>query len=104
MRDIYALSDLVLSLSTKPESFGRTVLEPLSLGVPVVAYDHGGVGEILARMFPLGKVPLGDTTVLCQRVKQLLQEQAIVPESSPFSRQRMLNETFQLYQNLVRTG
>ncbi|MBE0440380.1 MAG: glycosyltransferase, partial [Gammaproteobacteria bacterium] len=33
IREIYAISDVVLSLSTKPESFGRAVLEALSLGV-----------------------------------------------------------------------
>ena len=60
MRDIYAASDLVLSLSNKPESFGRTVLEPLCMGVPAVGYEHGGVGEILARVYPPGRVPTGD--------------------------------------------
>ncbi|MEZ5579451.1 MAG: glycosyltransferase family 4 protein [Candidatus Competibacteraceae bacterium] len=54
MRDIYAVSTLVLSLSAKPESFGRTVLEALSLGRPVVGYAHGGVGEILDRLYPAG--------------------------------------------------
>jgi glycosyltransferase involved in cell wall biosynthesis len=52
MREIYAVSTLVLSLSAKPESFGRTVLEALSLGVPVIGYDHGGVGEILVGSIP----------------------------------------------------
>ena len=33
IRDIYAVSDVVVSLSSKPESFGRTVLEPLAMGV-----------------------------------------------------------------------
>jgi glycosyltransferase involved in cell wall biosynthesis len=44
LREILAISDLVLSLSSKPESFGRTVLGALSMGVPVVGYAHGGVG------------------------------------------------------------
>ncbi len=55
IRDIYAVSDIVLSLSNKPESFGRTVLESLCLGVPVVGYDHGGVGEILDHALPAGQ-------------------------------------------------
>jgi glycosyltransferase involved in cell wall biosynthesis/uncharacterized Zn-finger protein len=45
----YAASDLVLQLSRKPEAFGRTVLEALSVGRPVLGWDHGGVGELLAR-------------------------------------------------------
>ena len=44
----YAASDLVLQLSRKPEAFGRTVIESLSVGRPVVGWAHGGVGELLA--------------------------------------------------------
>ena len=50
IKEMYSISDIVLSLSTKPESFGRTVLESLRLGVPTVGYDHGGVGEIFSGM------------------------------------------------------
>jgi glycosyltransferase involved in cell wall biosynthesis len=41
-----AVSHLVCALSQQPESFGRTVLEAMALGKPVVGYDCGGVGEI----------------------------------------------------------
>ena len=47
IRDVLSQCQLVLSLSTQPETFGRTVLEALSLGIPVVAWEQGGVGEIL---------------------------------------------------------
>ena len=30
------------------------------MGIPVIGYDHGGVGEVLARLFPNGRVPLND--------------------------------------------
>ncbi len=56
MREIYAVSDVVLSLSKKPESFGRTVLEALSIGTPVLGYAHGGVGEMLSKLFPVGQL------------------------------------------------
>ncbi|MDN5923398.1 MAG: glycosyltransferase, partial [Xanthomonadales bacterium] len=36
VRDIYAIAALVLQLSVKPESFGRTVIEALSLCRPVL--------------------------------------------------------------------
>ena len=45
----YAASDLVLQLSRKPEAFGRTVVEALSVGRPVLGWAHGGVGDLLAR-------------------------------------------------------
>jgi glycosyltransferase involved in cell wall biosynthesis len=41
---IYSLSHVVLQLSSKPEAFGRTVIEALQLGVPVLGFAHGGVG------------------------------------------------------------
>ncbi len=45
--EIYALSDVVISSSKKPESFGRSVAEALALNTPVVATNHGGVLDII---------------------------------------------------------
>ncbi|HQU15292.1 MAG TPA: glycosyltransferase family 4 protein [Gammaproteobacteria bacterium] len=101
VREIYAVSDLVLSLSWQPESFGRTVLEALSIGVPVVGYDHGGVGEILGRVFPAGRVPARDLPALEARVEALLREPVAVPETHPFTLQQMLQDTLDLYWRLA---
>jgi glycosyltransferase involved in cell wall biosynthesis len=100
MRDIYAVSTLVLSLSAQPESFGRTVLEALSLGTPVIGYDHGGVGEILRRVYPAGLTPLGDLERLMERVRALLTVSPPVPTQPVFSLQRMLDDTLALYAEL----
>jgi glycosyltransferase involved in cell wall biosynthesis len=104
MREIYAVSTLVLSLSSKPESFGRTVLEALSLGTPVAGYDHGGVGEILARMYPVGLTPLSDLEALTAKVTELLAAAPPVPPEPVFPLQRMLDETLALYQALSETS
>jgi len=101
MREIYAVSDLVLSLSNKPESFGRAVLEPLSMGVPAVGYDHGGVGEILARINPAGRVPTGDRRTLAKRVANLLEAPPRISPCDDFTRDAMLASTLELYQELV---
>jgi len=45
--EIYALSDVVVSSSKKPESFGRAAAEALAMKVPVVATAHGGVLDIV---------------------------------------------------------
>ncbi len=100
MREVYASSNLVLSLSQQPESFGRTVLEALALGVPVIGYDHGGVGEILAEMFPEGRVPFGDMDELTARVEKFLSKTPPVPGGHPFTLQRMLDSTLDVYQSL----
>lgn len=98
MRDIYAISTLVVSLSTRPESFGRTVLEALSLGTPVVGYAHGGVAEILERIYPVGCVPVGDRETLTARVVDLLAAPPPVPMEPAFPLQRMLEQTLALYE------
>ncbi len=56
VREVYLASKIILQLSTRPESFGRIVVEALSLGRPVLGYAHGGVGELLQRHFPAGAV------------------------------------------------
>ncbi len=38
----FLLSDLTISASIHPESFGRTAVESQAMGVPVVATSHGG--------------------------------------------------------------
>jgi glycosyltransferase involved in cell wall biosynthesis len=70
--DAYALSDLVLQLSERPEAFGRTVLEALSVGRPVLGWDHGGVGEQLHAHFPSGAVAVGDHVALADVAAGLL--------------------------------
>ena len=41
------LADLVISCSTKPEAFGRTILEAQAMGRPVLAFNHGGSIELI---------------------------------------------------------
>ena len=101
IREIYAISDLVLSLSTKPESFGRTVAEALSLGVPVVGYNHGGVGEILIQLFPAGRTPLGDADALRHSVGAILDEPPEIPENLHYTLEAMTRQTLALYRTLA---
>lgn len=72
VRDVMAASALVLQLSTKAEAFGRTVVEALNLGVPVLGYDLAGVGEQLRDLFPQGAVAVGDRAALLARARALI--------------------------------
>lgn len=103
LKNILAISNLVLSLSTQPESFGRTTLEALRLGVPTAGYSHGGVVEILRTVYPAGQFPLNKIDETCQRLAQLLQNPEPVPEGDFFPLQNMLDQTLALYQQLDRT-
>lgn len=60
LREVMAASDVILSLTNVPESFGRTTLESLALGKPTLGYAHGGVEEQLNVFLPEGKVPVND--------------------------------------------
>jgi glycosyltransferase involved in cell wall biosynthesis len=71
---IYACSDLILQLSSRPESFGRTVAEALQLGRPVLGWALGGVGEQLRACFPAGMVTHGDAAALADRAIELLRQ------------------------------
>jgi glycosyltransferase involved in cell wall biosynthesis len=101
MREIYASSDLVLSLSSHPESFGRTVVEALSMGVPVIGYDHGGVGEVLAGAFPEGRVANGDEQALLARVRAFRRQPPRPLTPVPFTLEAMLAKTLALYTELA---
>jgi len=43
----FAISDLVLAVSSKPESFGRVVAESMAMGLPVIVSDVGAQPEII---------------------------------------------------------
>ena len=104
LREIMAIATAVLSLSQKPESFGRTTLEALSLGVPVVGYQHGGVGEILGHVYPRGRVPVGDTGAVADRLAAILDDPAAAKRAvrdHDFDVDRMCMETLALYRELA---
>ncbi|MDP1658180.1 MAG: glycosyltransferase [Methylotenera sp.] len=103
VREVIAVSNIVCSLSTEPEAFGRTTIEALSLGVPVVGYDIGGVGEQLAILLPEGRVPLGDVVSLQHVVMQWIQHPPIVPKEHPFLLKHMLQKTLEVYQEITST-
>lgn len=71
VREVLASCSAALSTSIKPESFGLAPLEALSLGVPVVGFDHGGVGEVMGAVYPEGLVPVGDIAAMAERLAAL---------------------------------
>jgi len=102
MRSLYAMSDLVLQLSGKPEAFGRTVIEALCSDRAVLGWDHGGVGELLRELFPAGAVALGDADGLAERAKSLLAApQPAIPLPDRYTLARMQADTLALYADLV---
>jgi glycosyltransferase involved in cell wall biosynthesis len=97
----YAACDLVLQLSRKPEAFGRTVLEALSVGRPVLGWAHGGVGELLARLQPQGAVAPFDAAALATQAAALLRSPPQPLESLPYTLHAMQQATLELYAELA---
>ncbi|MCL1526879.1 glycosyltransferase [Xanthomonas nasturtii] len=98
--EAYAASNLVLQLSRKPEAFGRTVVEALSVGRPVLGWAHGGVGELLAELQPSGAVAAFDTQALRTQALQLLQQAPAAPAVLPYTLQAMQTATLKVYDEL----
>lgn len=99
LREIMAVSDVVVSCSTDPEAFGRVSLEALALGKPVTGYAHGGVAEQLEVLLPAGKIPLGETGAMINLLSRWY-EQTPVPapkHENPFTLDNMCLEAHKIY-------
>jgi glycosyltransferase involved in cell wall biosynthesis len=102
LKAIMAISDVVLSLSTDPEAFGRVSLEALSLGKPVLGYAHGGVGEQLTAMYPAGAIALGDHAAAVEKLTAWYRNGAPpVRAARPFTLASMQAQTLAVYAELL---
>ena len=98
----YAASDIVLQLSRKPEAFGRTVIEALAIGRPVLGWNHGGVGELLRELQPTGMVQSFDGDALQRIALDLLAQPPGPPATMPYTLQAMQEATLAQYHALVQ--
>jgi glycosyltransferase involved in cell wall biosynthesis len=102
IRDWMSASEIVYSLcSDPPEAFGRTVPEALHLGVPVIGWDHGGVQETLAALFPQGAVTPGDRRALLDRSRAFLTQKPTVTDSPAFGLRESMEKTMTVYQAVL---
>ena len=102
MRDWMAASNIVFNLcSDPPEAFGRTIPEALSLGVPVIAWNHGGIKEILWVMYPFGAVQADNLAALVFKTGTFLQQTPMIKDSDAFSLQSSMEQTLSLYQSAL---
>jgi len=110
----YMLSDVVVSASTDPEGFGRTVGEAQAMGRPVVASDHGGareqiVAERTGFLFPNRDAAalaagLRKALTLAPEARARLHDEAIARVRSEFTKDLMCARTLGLYREVLRAG
>jgi glycosyltransferase involved in cell wall biosynthesis len=67
-----ALADVVVNASTKPEAFGRVIVEAQAMARPVIATDHGGAVETVVHGETGFRVPPGDAGALAEVIDHLL--------------------------------
>jgi len=101
LREVMAVSDVVISCSTDPEAFGRVTLEALSLGKLVAGYNHGGVHEQLSRIFPEGRVLVGDTDAMTTLLKSWHTSSPSPSQDGTFWLSKMLEITIKVYTSLT---
>ena len=106
MRDLMSISAATYNLSTRPEPFGRTMIEALSLGRPVIAWDYGGAAESVAAYYPEGLVATHDEAALLQKTLAVLAAPStpIAPLGSPFLLADMQAATLAVYSELLARG
>lgn len=101
--EIYALSDVVVSSSKKPESFGRAVAESIALNTPVVATNHGGVKDIIIENKNGFFFEVGDDKELSKKIikSKKLSFDGYNYISNNFSLENMLDKTIIVYKGIL---
>jgi glycosyltransferase involved in cell wall biosynthesis len=66
------LADVVVAPSTKPEAFGRAVIEAQAMARPAIAADHGGAIETIAEGRTGWRVTPGDPAALAAAIERIL--------------------------------
>ena len=73
IEDYYRYADLVVTLAPR-EPFGRTVVEAIACGVPVVGSNTGGIGEILGNFAPQWTVDPNKPMAVAQTIIRLARD------------------------------
>lgn len=108
----YMLADIVVSASTKPEAFGRTIVEAQAMGKIVIAADEGGACETIKNGLTgfLFKSKDSDSLAdvlervldMSEREKEVLTQTAVNCAATDFSTRAMCAKTLKIYEELAK--
>ncbi len=107
MPSVYALADIVVSCSKKPESFGLTLIEALAMNTPVIATRHGGPLDIVRENENGRFFPPRDSDALAALLADFAPPAGAGLRSDVlerFSLDRMISDTIQVYMEVARSG
>ena len=107
----YEWADVVLAPSTRPEAFGRVIVEAGAMGKPVIASRHGGALETVVDGETGFLVAPGDASALADAISNVCDldasERVVIGEkararvSSLYSTETMCDATMRVYRDLV---
>jgi len=107
----YCLADIVIVPSTRPEGFGRVVIEAQAMGTPVIASNHGGACETVIHGETGWLVEPGDSEALAKAIipilemsapkRQALAIRAIAHIRSHLTTENMTSTTLGVYRELL---
>lgn len=105
---IYSKADIVLSTATE-EGFGRTLIEAMSFGIPVIASDKAGGPSTIINHEKEGLLYDGTTLNLKQKVVQLIENEAFRNEITQKALKKVQNQyseqiMAQNYSNLIQNA
>ena len=101
--EIYSLSNVVISSSKKPESFGRAVAESIAMNTAVIATNHGGVKDIIIENENGFFFEVGDEKELASKIRESkkLSFDGYTYISNTFSLDNMLKKNLEVYKKVI---
>lgn len=109
----YMLATVVVCPSTDPEGFGRVPVEAQAMGRPIVATAHGGAQETIIKGETGWLVTPGDAIELANAIEEalsltpmqraVLATKAMAHIAGLFTRERMVDQTLDVYAELLKS-
>lgn len=109
----YALADIVLAPSTRPEAFGRVAAEASAMARPVIVADHGGQRETVIEGQTGTRAEPGSKAALTACIRTLLSLRTEAREAmgeagqtfvqQHFSKKQLQTKTLGVYQRLLQS-
>ncbi len=111
MPTLFALANLVVAPSKRPEAFGRVSVEAQAMGCPVIGSDHGGQRETILDGQTGWRVTPGNSDALAAALSVFLSQSeaergsmrqaAMAHARAHFSIERLRNATLAVYEQLL---
>jgi glycosyltransferase involved in cell wall biosynthesis len=90
LRAFYGIDCLILP--SKGEGTPRSILEAASIGVPSIATDVGGIGDIVEDGVTGWLVPYGDCDALANAMRRVVREPRILVRAGGLAREKLVRE------------